>query len=763
VKVITAKKAGFCSGVNMAFDRLLEKAAQEGEGSVLGDLVHNEQVVEYLAEQAIKKIEQPEEASGSYLAIRTHGATPQLLATLEEMEDLEIIDLTCPRVKRVQEIARELAGRNIKVVIFGNCNHPEVKGLVGWAGADAAVVATLEELEELIIDKPAALIAQTTCDPELYGKAQKIFRDAHLDGMVYNTICPETRLRQDEVLTMAERVDAFVVVGSASSANTMTLYDRCRQLKPACRVNSARELDWSFIGQFEVIGVTAGASTPPWMIKEVVESMENENVEVQNEEQFKFDEEIKVAQVGEQVTGKVARVTDEEVFVDIGSKSEAVLPVGEVHLEAGKTLSDLFAPEDEIEVTVIEDDEQEGKVVVSHKRLARDKRINELLEAHENGTVTAGVVKQVVNAGLVLDLGAGVEGFMPGSLVDTSYIQDFAVFKDQPLEFKIIEFDRDKAKLILNRKTIMADVEAKKKVETLQAIKVGSVISGTVKRLTNFGAFVDIGGIDGLVHVSEISWERVNHPGEVLKVGEQLEVEVLEVIPEKERISLSIRKTLPDPWLKLVEGLESGQIVTGKVTRLTNFGAFIEIKSGLEGLAHISQLADFHVKHPSEVLQEKDEIEVKILEIKPKNKRISLSVTEAGGAAYNVNTAVANGSDNGNVTLGDLFGDLFDNSVQASDEEKTEVEAKAEEVEAKPKKAKAKVKAEEVEAKPEEAKPIKVKAKAKAKPEEVEAKPKKVKAKAKAEEVEAKPEEVEAKPEEAEAKPEEVEAEGGQE
>ncbi len=747
MKVIRAKKAGFCSGVNKAFDRLLDKAAQAGEGSVLGDLVHNEQVVEYLAERAVKRIDQPEEACGSYLAIRTHGVTPQMLATLEDKNNLEIMDLTCPRVKRVQEIARELAERHIMVVIFGNRSHPEVEGLVGWAGADAVVVANLEELEALAVDKPVALIAQTTCDPELYGKAQKIFRDAHFDSMVYNTICPETLLRQDEVLTMAERVDAFVVVGSASSANTMTLYDRCRQLKPACRVNSARELERSFIDQFEVIGVTAGASTPPWMIKEVVESMENENVEVQNEEQFKFDEEIKVAQVGEQVTGKVARVTDEEVFVDIGSKSEAVLPVGEVHLEKGKTLSDLFAPEDEIEVTVIEDEEQEGKVVVSHKRLARDKRINELLDAHENGVVTAGVVKQVVNAGLVIDLGAGVEGFMPGSLVDTSYIQDFAVFKDQPLEFKVIEFDREKTKLILNRKTIMEEVETKKKEETLKAIEVGSVISGTVKRLTNFGAFVDIGGIDGLVHVSEIAWERVNHPGEVLKVGEQLEVEVLEVIPEKERISLSIRKTLPDPWLKSVEGLESGQIVTGKVTRLTNFGAFIEIKPGLEGLAHISQLADFHVKHPSEVLQEKDEIEVKILEIKPKNKRISLSVTEAGGAAYNVSNVALNGTDNGNVTLGDLFGDLFDNGDHSSEEEKAEVEAKPEEVEAKPKKVRAKAKAEGAEAKTEEAED---------KPEKVEAKPKKVRAKAKADEAEE-------KTEEAEDKPEEVEAEGGQE
>jgi small subunit ribosomal protein S1 len=215
--------------------------------------------------------------------------------------------------------------------------------------------------------------------------------------------------------------------------------------------------------------------------------------------------------------------------------------------------------------------------------------------------------------------------------------------------------------MILSRKAIVAEEESKKKEETLEAIKVGSVISGKVKRLTNFGAFVDIGGLDGLVHVSEIAWERIKHPGEALKVGEQVEVEVLEVIPEKERISLSIRKTLPDPWLKAVEGLESGQIIKGKVTRLANFGAFIELRPGVEGLAHISQLADFHVKHPSEVLQEGEEVEVKVIEIKPKNKRISLSIKEAGGIAYAGSSFELNGADNGNVTLGDVFGDLFEN------------------------------------------------------------------------------------------------------
>jgi small subunit ribosomal protein S1 len=683
VEIIVAKNAGFCSGVRRALECMLDEALISGSGDVLGPLVHNEEVVRYLESNSVRTVENPEAASGSFLAIRTHGATPELFEKLIKIKDLKIIDLTCTRVKKVQKTAAKLAEEGTGIIIFGNRDHPEVEGIMGWAQKKAVVASSLAELEQIKVDGPVAMIAQTTCNPALYKQAEAIFRDAHCDGMVYNTICPETLIRQDEVVKMAERVEAFVVVGSETSANTIALFDRCRQLKPACRVNSARELDKSFISQYKSIGITAGASTPPWTIKEVVESMENESLEVKNDELFQFDGEVKVAQVGEQVTGKVARVTADEIFIDIGSKTEAILPVGEVHLDEGKTLADHFAPEDEIEVTVLENEEQEGKVVVSHKRLAREKRMNELEEAHEAMLIKEGTVKQVVGAGLVIDLGSGVEGFMPGSLVDTGYIPDFSDFKNQTVQFKIIEFDREKGKMILSRKSIMAEEEVKKKEDTLNSIKVGSIISGSVKRLTNFGAFVDIGGIDGLVHVSEISWERVNHPGEVLKVGEEIEVEVLEVIPEKERISLSIRKTQPDPWVKAAEGLESGQLVKGKVTRLVNFGAFIEIKPGVEGLAHISQLADFHVKHPSEVLQEGEEVEVKIIELKPKNKRISLSIKEAGGMAYAGSASDFNGSENGNVTLGDVFGDLFENGNYSSEEDETPDLKETEEVEAK--------------------------------------------------------------------------------
>jgi small subunit ribosomal protein S1 len=679
LQVIVAENAGFCTGVKQAVKCLLEEAGRSGEGSTLGPLVHNDQVTAYLAEQGISSVNEPSEAKGSFLAVRTHGISPGRLAELKERGKFKIIDLTCPRVRRVQKIAAELADNGAQVVIYGDSGHPEVQGLIGWAGRDAIVISSPEDLENAALKKPSALIAQTTGSPEQYKKIIIKYKELNTQGLVYDTICPETVKRQEESAKLAQRVEALVVVGSSSSANTKALYECCRQLKPSCLVTNARELDRSFLRQYELFGVTAGASTPPWTIKEVVERMENENMESKNEEQFSYEGEVKVVQIGEQVTGKVARVTGEEVFVDIGAKTEAILPAGEVHLDEGKSLTDIFSPEDEIEVTVLENDEQEGKVVVSHKRMARDKRLKELEEALENETILEGKVKQVVPAGIVVDLGSGIEGFMPGSLVDTRYIPDFNEFKDQVIQFKVLEYDREKGKLILSRRKIMEEENLKLRESTLSAIKVGTTINGVVKRLTDFGAFVDVGGIDGLVHISELSWERVSHPSEVLKVGDKIDVKVLEIIPEKERISLSIRKTQPDPWTRAVKELETDQVITGKVTRLVNFGAFIEIKPGVEGLAHISQLADYHVKHPSEILKEGEEVEVKILEVKPKAKRISLSLKDAGGVSIAPGSMESSGMENGNVTLGDLFGSMFAKEDYSANEKAAEEEPESEE------------------------------------------------------------------------------------
>lgn len=799
MSVHLAEHAGFCSGVKEAVERALLESARSGRVFTLGPLVHNEAVAACLARHNVHSVDKPEEAAGAVLLIRTHGVPPEVLERARRLEGLTVLDLTCPRVRRVQRLARKLAESGVQIIIFGDARHPEVKGIVGWAGKEAVidVVASAAELDGLDIKPAAALIAQTTGEKAAYDEVKALFLQLSPGGKVYDTLCPETGMRQQEVLRLASEVEAMVVVGSSTSANTGALAEVCRRLKPTMMVAGAGELDPEFLRRYRRIGVTAGASTPRWMIKEVVERMENEKLEsergfdgrdpeegvqeeegritgareeeglpesaapaaaepetpaeavqaeepggeaameeevveelieesavesvveisgeavaeaageaaegaveeaVENaaagavvdaveeraagepaekreaeaeeqapaEEDFDFAESLNLVQVGEQVTGIVVRAAEDEVYLDISYKSEAILPAKEVYLQEGESLADRFAPGEEVEVTVIDMDDQESRVVVSHKRLARDKRWEELALLLEGGATEERKVKQVVNAGMVIDLGEGIDGFMPGSLVDLRYVPDFKPFMGEMVRFKVIELNREKDKVILSRKKVIEEENLRKKEETLQSLEIGSTVPGVVRRLTDFGAFVDIGGIDGLVHVSEISWERVEHPREALKVGQELEVKVLDVIPERERISLSLRRTQPDPWTKAMQELKDGEIVKGRITRLVNFGAFVELRPGVEGLVHISQIADYHVKHPSEVLHEGEEVEVKILELKPGAKRIGLSIKEVRGISYESNpgTGETGTGDAGTVTLGDVFGDLFEQGAE---------------------------------------------------------------------------------------------------
>lgn len=389
--------------------------------------------------------------------------------------------------------------------------------------------------------------------------------------------------------------------------------------------------------------------------------LEDGNLETGTEETFSS-EEGREYRPGDIITGKVVLVEDEQVLFDIGYKSEAVLPRNEVFLEGETTLKEKYSEGEEVDLLVLKIEQQDEKVIVSKKRLDRERRWKELEEAVESGLTMKGIVKEVVPAGIIIDLGCGIEGFMPGSLVDVRYIPDFQQFLGQEFSFNVIELNRDRDKVIVSRKQMLEKEMAKQRKETIENLKVGEIIAGTVKRLTDFGAFVDVGGIDGLVHISEVSWQRVGHPQDVLKVGEQVDVKVLEVIPERERISLSIRQAQPDPWFTAGKQFSAGDIIKGKVTRIVNFGAFIELIPGVEGLVHISQMADFHVKHPSEIIQEGEEIEAKILDISIENKRISLSIKKARPAPRDYSSHSPQGeSENQNVTLGDVFGDLFNN------------------------------------------------------------------------------------------------------
>jgi len=689
LQVFLAEYAGFCRGVKNALELTLREVSRGKKVYTLGPLVHNKQVIQYLAAKGVQLVTSVQElvnevASEITVIIRAHGISPVLYQDLQADKRITIVDATCPFVKRLQKIAHQYGQKGYNIIIFGNRYHPEVQALLGWAGENTTVIDPQQNdaLAEMPLSSKTILISQTTQREDCFWSLVKKLKVINPELEVRNTICKATMFRQGAAAKLAATVDLMFVVGDPQSANTHKLTQVCREVVKTYQIAEAWEIPGESLAGVERVGVTAGASTPPWTIKEVMVKMENgklDNLEdtrtedTSTEEGFSF-QEIRDYRPGDAVKGKVVLVEEEQVLVDIGYKSEAILPRNEIILEEEPSLKDKFAVGDEIDLLVLRVNQQEDKIIVSQKRLERERRWKEIEESAETGTTMQGIVKEVVPAGIIVDLDSGIEAFMPGSLVDVRYIPDFTQFMGQEFSFKVIELNRERDKIILSRKLLLEEEAEKQKKEVLASLKEDEIIKGIVKRLTDFGAFVDVGGIDGLVHISEVSWQRVGHPQEVLKVGEEVNVKVLEVIPERERISLSIRRTQLDPWTRINKEFTVGEIITGRVTRIVNFGAFVELIPGAEGLVHISQMADFHVNHPSEIIREGEDVEAKILDINVDNKRISLSMKKARPASRNFLQSSSQESESQNVTLGDVFGDLFNNSRTAKEEEVEENE-----------------------------------------------------------------------------------------
>ncbi len=681
LQVYLAEYAGFCQGVKNALKLTLAAVSQGKRVCTLGPLVHNDQVIRYLSDRGVQIATDPQKiGSDLSVVIRAHGVLPEIYRCLQGRKDITIVDATCPFVKRLQEIACQYAQKDFNIFIYGDRSHPEVQALLGWAAGKANVIDPLQSvLPEKVSFSKAILISQTTQREDGFWNLAEKLKVFYPELEVKNTICRATMHRQNAAAKLAPTVDLMLVVGDPRSANTNKLTQVCRELVKTYQITEAREISAEWLVEVKRVGVTAGASTPSWTIKEVMAMMEDgklDNLEnTGTEEEFSY-QEIRDYRPGDTVKGKAVLVEEEQILVDIGYKSEAVLPRSEIILEEGIALKDKFAEGDEIDLLVLRVNQQEDTIIVSQKRLEREKRWKEIEDAAETGDTMQGLVKEVVPAGIIVNLGSGIEGFMPGSLVDVRYIPDFTQFMGQEFSFKVIELNRERDKIILSRKLLLEEEAEKQKKEVLSNLKEDEIITGTVKRLTDFGAFVDVGGIDGLVHISEVSWQRVGHPQEVLKVGEEVQVKVLEVIPERERISLSIRRTQLDPWTRIDKEYQVGEIISGRVTRIVNFGAFVELIPGAEGLVHISQMADFHVTHPSEIIREGEEVEAKILDINIENKRISLSMKKARPATRDFSPPVEQESENQNVTLGDVFGDLFNNNnigkVEDKEEEPTE-------------------------------------------------------------------------------------------
>lgn len=700
MEVDVAKSAGFCFGVRRAME-LASQTAEDAKGKKvysLGPLIHNPQAVEKLVSLGIGAIDSLDGADpGGIYIVRTHGLPPKIIEDARQ-DGITIVDGTCPFVSRAQRWAASLKADGYQVIVVGDPEHPEVIGIVGATDDTALVCKSPGDLEGLDLRRRVGVIAQTTQTFENFRRCVDKLLEKAEELKIYNTICTATTQRQEEAARMAREYPVMVVVGGRNSANTTNLAELCRKAGARTfHVETMDELDPAWFKGVKKAGVTGGASTPSWIIEGVVKKMnefDNEALGVEtNEEASKesrtpdepaiepaarpaaeaekdiYSETFRSLSVGQIINAKVVQVQNDEVLVDIGYKSEGVIPLAELKDPPPAAASDMVSVGDEINVYVVKLDDGEGNVVLSKRRADAHKAWEYLREAKAKNETIEATVRERTKGGLLVDL--GVRGFVPASHASREYVEDLSVFVGKKLPFKILELDEGRRNIVLSHKLVEEEEYLKTKKETFANLQEGAILDGVVKRLTNFGAFVDIGhGVEGLLHVSEIAWSRVKQPSDMLSIGQKIQVKVIGIDRENERISLSLKQAMPDPWSTVADRFQTGQIVHGEVTRVVDFGAFVRIADGLEGLVHVSQLADRHVAKPSDVVNVGDRVDAKILNIDPAAHRISLSIKEAHGALNQAaekeakeavegqTTEVAAPNDNNFTSLGEIAGNI---------------------------------------------------------------------------------------------------------
>jgi len=634
MSVRVAKSAGFCFGVNRAVE-LVEKAAREG-GTVLtlGPIIHNRHAVVHFAEMGVRVIENPEEAAqGDTVIIRSHGVTREVYARLEA-QGAKIVDATCPFVKRIHGIvsAAEEAGR--LPVIIGTPSHPEVAGIAGWC-TNCRIFQNPEELEnwakepDFSPDTPVSLVCQTTSTESLWKKCVKTAKKQFTNLKIFDTICKATESRQSEAADLSTICQAMVVVGDTHSSNTGRLAMICREhCDRVVLVDNAGEIDPEFFCGVADVGITAGASTPAWIIKEVNKTMsEIVNVAAAQEENFEelLEQSIKTLNTGDKVLGIVTSIGATEVQIDLGTKHAGYIPYDEVSADPSVKAEDILKVGDEIEVFVVRVNDQEGTCQLSKKKLDGIKIWDDMAVACEEKTAMEGVITEENKGGLVATV-KGIRVFIPASQSGVAKGADKASMVGQTVQLKITEVNRARRRVIGSIRAVTAEARKAAQEKIWSEIQEGAKYHGVVKSLTSYGAFVDIGGVDGMIHVSELSWNRIKNPAEVVKVGDEIDVYVISFDPEKHKISLGYKTAEMNPWNQFMTGYNVGDVVTAKIVKLMSFGAFAEILPGVDGLIHISQIANRRIEKAEDVLAQGQEVQVKITDVDAENKRISLSM-----------------------------------------------------------------------------------------------------------------------------------------
>lgn len=632
---MVAKSAGFCFGVSRSVKMAEEMLAAEQNCYSLGELIHNDDVVQHLRSEGLTVVDGPEQIpQGASVIIRSHGVSRAEFEAVQHT-GATVYDATCPKVKRIHEIVAEASAEGRQPVIIGAAGHPEVRAICGWC-VSPVVVNDAAELAARIADgtidcaKPLTVVIQTTQTQEKLLECQKIIKKQCTNAKLFDTICGATFTRQTEAAQMASACDAMVVVGGSHSANSRHLYEICRS---ACAnvqfIENAAQLDTSAFVHADTVGLTAGASVPAWIIKEVKQKMSDEILTQENPtETENFDEmleaSLKPIYNGEKVTGTVVAISGTEISVDIGTKYSGFIPTSEF-TDDGIKVEDVLHVGDTIEASVVRVNDVEGTAMLSKKRLDAVKNWAAIEEAQESGEIVEGKVTEDNKGGIVVSV-KGIRVFVPASQSGLPKDAAMSELVGQTVRLKITEVNRGRKRVVGSIRAV-AQKERRERAEKIWSeIEVGKQYHGTVKSLTSYGAFVDIGGVDGMVHVSELSWNRIKNPSEVVKVGDEIDVFVIALDPEKRKISLGYKTEANNPWTLFTNQFQVGDVVKVKIVKLMTFGAFAEIIPGVDGLIHISQIADRRIGKPEDVLSEGQEVDAKIIDIDQEHKRISLSI-----------------------------------------------------------------------------------------------------------------------------------------
>lgn len=634
MEIIRAKHSGFCFGVKKAVDityKTLDDVKESGRRVfTCGELIHNRDFTRNLQADGVSSLNDITEAKeGDIVIVRSHGEGENFFNDAVKA-GVEVIDATCPFVKKIHSLVEKYALEGKDILIIGDKDHPEVKGINGWCLGKAEIISAPGDIDAIDVKEYYA-VCQSTVTEDFAQKILDLLKKKGCKVHFNKTICSATKVRQDSCIELSKNVDCMVVIGGRNSSNTKKLYELAKKnAKKSYFIENISNLALKEITKYNRIGITAGASTPESVIKEVITGMNeantNENLSMADF-MDEIDASLRLPKAGEVVEGKVHQVTEKEVIVNLGCKKDGILPIDEVLLKEGETMETLFHEGDDIKAKVVKTDDGDGGILLSKKRLEVSEHWDEISLAMENKEKISVKVARAVKGG-VIAVYKGVSGFIPLSQLSDKYVETADEFINKELDVKVIRVEQRRNRAVFSHKAVINEEKKKQIAEIWKTISVNDIVEGTVMRFTDYGAFVDIGGIDGLLHISEISWGKLKHPSEVLEIGQKINVKILAMNEEKGKISLGLKQTTPEPWSVIENNYYVGEEIEGKVVQIKEYGAFIELEPGLDGLVHISEVAHKRVTNIEDELKIGQKVKARVLDIDIERRRISLSIKD---------------------------------------------------------------------------------------------------------------------------------------